>query len=349
MAITKTSKSLEMEPSQDGLAKLFFKSQFFAKTRWPPKDTDLSGQVAIVTGATTGLGLECARQLLDFKLSHLIVAVRSLERGESIAATLRKSHPKATVEVWLLEMESYESIQRFARRVDETLPRLDIAILNAGLIALDFRLVPSTGHESVIQVNYLSTMLLAILLLPILKAKHPAGRPGRLTIVNSGTSLYAKFPNHKERPLLKSFDDLSIMPWDPTERYWSSKLIGQLFFIKLFPHVDPDDVILNMVDPGLVKGTGLHRDAHGFFGYFYTFLKAISGRSMAAGASTYIDAAVVRGKESHGCSLMDWKIYPFAAFAYSPEGKAATQQLWEETLAGFEFVGAKGTLEGLSK
>ncbi|KAL1860408.1 hypothetical protein VTK73DRAFT_7354 [Phialemonium thermophilum] len=349
MTVIQTSKSLELKPVRDSVPMIFFKSQFLSWPKWAPKDTDLSGQTAILTGGTTGIGHECARQLLSLKLSHLILGVRSPERGEAVAVAFRKSYPDATIEVWSLEMESYDSVQAFARRVDETLKRLDIAILNAGLVAREFRKVPSTGHESTIQVNYLSTMLLAVLLLPTLKSKHAPGRPGRLTIVNSGTSLYAKFPNHKERPLLKSFDDTSILPWDMEERYWSSKLIGQLFLIKLFPYVDPDDVIVNMVDPGLVRGTGLHRDFDGLLGRILTFVKALSGRSLAAGASTYIDAAVLRGKESHGCSFQDWKIFPFAAFAYTPEGRETTEVLWEETLDEFKFANAREILESLAK
>jgi NAD(P)-dependent dehydrogenase (short-subunit alcohol dehydrogenase family) len=84
-------------------------------------------------------------------------------------------------------MESYDSIQAFARRADAELSSLDIAILNAGMQAADFNIIPSTGHEKLIQVNYLSTMLLGILLLPLLKANSPLG-PGRLTIINSGTA-----------------------------------------------------------------------------------------------------------------------------------------------------------------
>lgn len=83
-------------------------------------------------------------------------------------------------------MTSYESIQAFAARAESELTRLDISILNAGMTAVDHKLVTGTGHERVIQVNYLSTFLLAILMLPIAKDKAFGGRPGRMTIVGSG-------------------------------------------------------------------------------------------------------------------------------------------------------------------
>lgn len=77
----------------------------------------------------------------------------------------------ATINVWALDMESYESIQAFVRKCDAELPRMDYVVLNAGIGPIAFATTRSTGHETTIQVNHLSTALLTLLLLPILKAK----------------------------------------------------------------------------------------------------------------------------------------------------------------------------------
>jgi NAD(P)-dependent dehydrogenase (short-subunit alcohol dehydrogenase family) len=114
-------------------------------------------------------------------------------------------------------MSSYQSIRAFTRKADRELTRLDIVILNAGIIKQEFGIVEETGHEEVLQVIYLSTVLLSILILPILKMESPSGTPGRLTIVGSGVALNAKFPNRDEVPLLKSFDRQE--DWDSNERY----------------------------------------------------------------------------------------------------------------------------------
>jgi NAD(P)-dependent dehydrogenase (short-subunit alcohol dehydrogenase family) len=289
---------------------LFLKSQFWSTPQWPPENTNLSGKVAIVTGSNTGLGFECACQFLSFKLSRLILAVRSPEKGEAAAAKLRVQYPKALIEVWPLDMSLYRSVQDFVGRAESELSRLDIAILNAGLGKTKFDVVPSTSHEEVIQVNYLSTMLLAVLLLPVLKTKSPEGLPGRLTIVNSGLSLSAQFPNRQQSPLLSSFDDLKITPFDQGERYSTSKLLAHMFLYKLVDYVSADDVIVNLVDPGFVKGTELHRQATGITSAVIAGLKAATARNMKDGVSTYLDATVVKGKECHGCFLMDWQIRP---------------------------------------
>lgn len=286
----------------------FIKNQFCSKPQYPPEDADLSGKVAIVTGSNTGLGFECARQLLSYKLSRLIVAVRTASKGEDAAAKLRKQYPQATIEVWLLDMSSYESVQAFASRTEKELPRLDIAILNAGIAGSQFKIVPDTGHEEALQVNYLSTMLLTILLLPVLKDKSPTGTPGRLTIVTTMLSIIAKFANKNANPLLPSFDDKKN--FDVMDNYPKTKLLGQLFLWKLTDLVSSDDVIINMVEPGYTKGTELQRDAPIAVKAAMSVLKTVSARDVKLAVSTYLDAVIVKGKDSHGSILTNWEIAP---------------------------------------
>lgn len=302
--------SRDLAPQTSSWGSIFLSSQLRQKAQWPPKDTDLSGKVAIVTGANTGLGFECAHQLLSARLSHIIIAVRSEEKGKAAAKKLQTAHPNATFTVWLLDMSSYDSIREFVGRVESQLSRLDIAILNAGLSSPKFRLVPSTGHEETIQVNYLSTVLLSILLLPILKRKSPQGTPARLSIVNSGTSLRPTFPNSHQSQLLKSFDNIKTAPSAGMETYSTSKLLCHMFIYKLVDYISADDVIVNLVDPGMTKGTELSRDMHRVLSAVFAPVAAVISRTVEAGASTYLDATIVKGKESHGCFLMDWQIRP---------------------------------------
>jgi NAD(P)-dependent dehydrogenase (short-subunit alcohol dehydrogenase family) len=79
-------------------------------------------------------------------------------------------------------MLAYDSITAFAERA-KTLDSLDIAVLNAGVMKQTHAVASSTGHEDTIQVNYLSTALVALLLLPILKDKAKADEPGHLVWV----------------------------------------------------------------------------------------------------------------------------------------------------------------------
>ena len=288
---------------------VFFYNQFCAKPQWPAPNTSLSGKTAIITGGNTGLGYETALQLLGLKLSHLILAVRSLEKGEAAAAKLRKLYSKASVEVWQLDMSLYDSIQAFVHRVESQLSRIDIVLLNAGVIKLNFTTVKSTGHEECLQVNYLSTMLLAILLLPTLKSKGPpSGQPAHLTVVSAALTLAAKFPNRDANPLLPSFDDPKT--FDREENYNSSKLLAHMFLWKLIDYVSADDIIVNLADPAWCKGTELTRDVKGGMKVAVKLFGTSTGRTKKVGASCFVDAVVNKGKESHGCFLMSWKIHP---------------------------------------
>lgn len=143
----------------------------FTKYKPLSSNVQLDDAVAIVTGSNVGLGLEASRELLQLGLSNLIMGVRSEEKGNRAADALRRDFPRATISVWIIDIESYNSIREFAERC-ATLRRIDIVILNAAIAPNpSFTPVTGTGHELSMQVNYLSTALLDILLLPILKAK----------------------------------------------------------------------------------------------------------------------------------------------------------------------------------
>lgn len=285
---------------------VFFKNQFRSKPRWAPKSTDLTGKVAVVTGANSGLGLEASNQLLSLKLSHLIIAVRSAVKGEKAANLLRAKYPKAIIDVYQLDMSSYDSIKKFTTQLAQ-LQHVNIAILNAGVMSPKRKIVPETGHEEIIQVNYISTALLCILLLPILK-RSSTNDPGRITIVGSGLAFAAKFVSRNASPLLPALDNPDN--FDAADQYNISKLLGMMFLSKLADHVSADDVVVNVVDPGFVKDTSLSRDNSLVVSMLLAIFKSITARSVAIGASTYVDATVVKGKESHGCYIMSWEISP---------------------------------------
>lgn len=301
--------SKDMPPLTSSFGSLFIKNQFRTTLPSPPADTNVRGKTAIITGSNTGLGFESAKQFLRLVLSHLIVGVRSLEKGKAAVAQMREeTKSQAKIDVWIVDMESYQSIQDFALRCQAELPRIDIVILNAGLFP-DRQLTQSpNGHEKSLQVNYLGTVLLTVLLLPVLRSKRIDGSVPRITVVNMVMATLAKLPELKDRPLLQTLD--LGESWDAPNRYNVTKLLVQLFLAKLCDMVDPDEVVINMVEPGFTKGTDLSRGFTGVVGAMSSLFKKIAARPVELAATTYIDAAVVKGNYSHGCFLMNCEITP---------------------------------------
>lgn len=288
-------------PPVSGLA--VWASQFVSPQH-PPKTLSLEGQTVLVTGGNQGLGYGCAEWLVELGVSRIIVAAQSVPKGEAAAAELRKKDASVVIDVWEFNMLSYKSVQALGDRC-KTLDRLDAAILNAGATAFNYEKGPE-GHEKVLQINYLSTVLLATLLLPVLKAASQPGRPGRLTIVNSGTSLTAKFPQRHAESILAAMDDEQM--WDQMDSYSVSKELCHFWLFKLADFVKKEDVIVNLVDPGLVKGTQIFRELPGFIGTIFAGIKMMVGRTVRDGSSCYINACFVQGEDSHCSYVMDWKI-----------------------------------------
>ena len=100
----------------------------------PEQTSDFTNQTVIVTGSNTGLGLEAARLLLRLNASKVILAVRTISKGEAAAKSIISSCnvPGSRVEVWQLDMSNKDSIIALAKRA-AALDRLDAAILNAGV------------------------------------------------------------------------------------------------------------------------------------------------------------------------------------------------------------------------
>ncbi|ETS72924.1 hypothetical protein PFICI_15316 [Pestalotiopsis fici W106-1] len=317
----------------------------FTKPKPLPTDIRLTGKNAIITGSNAGLGAEAARQLLGLGLSHLIMGVRSQTKGEAAAQEPRKEFTGATIDVWVIDMNSYDSIRAFASRC-ETLSRIDIVLLNAGVLNGEFSTNASTGHESSLQVNYLSTALLTILLLPILKTRKstaPGARPPVLSLVGSDTMYMANWET--QGPVLRQFDEPSS--FDPLQTYAKSKLVLMLFVTKLADFVNSNDVVLQVVNPGMTASTGLSNNRSWMDQLMTRILHFLMARSTETGATTYVDAVVGKGVESHGSFVSEWTIKPYPVIWYEPEGKEITKRLWEETMEELNFVRASNILGNL--
>ncbi|KAL8940819.1 MAG: hypothetical protein Q9216_002608 [Gyalolechia sp. 2 TL-2023] len=326
--------------------KFLYRQFFLTPPATLPSQHNLQGQIGIVTGSNIGLGLEASRQILSLRISRLILAVRDLTKGELARRELARAAPWAIIDVWHLDMSNYQSVQDFARKCG-TLPRLDFAILNAGILKVELEINKSTGHDEVVQVNYLSTALLAILLLPILAdsaTRKSAKKPGRLTIVGSETAEWAKFQEKDSGgSILAAFNEPRY--FDLQDRYYTSKLLEEFLVVHLCRTVPSSKAVINVVNPGFCYGSGLHTEVTGVLGAVFGVYKRMIGRSTMVGARTLVNAAVVQGAPSHGKYLSDCAVAPFAPMVEGKSGEALEERLWSELMTELSFADTKAILE----
>ncbi|MCL6454211.1 MAG: SDR family oxidoreductase [Alicyclobacillus sp.] len=155
--------------------------------RWTAADMpELHGRVAVVTGANSGIGLEATRALAA-KGAHVILAVRSAERGQAAVRSIQDTAPNAAVEVVPLDLGSLESVRRFAEVVLQRFPTLDLLINNAGVMGVPFGRT-ADGFELQFGTNHLGHFALTGWLLPALLRSENA----RVVTVSSAAHLNAR-------------------------------------------------------------------------------------------------------------------------------------------------------------
>jgi len=188
--------------------------------RWRPSDIpDLTGRVAVVTGATSGLGTITARELAAHG-AHVVVTARSERRGEATLDRIRRAVPSASVEVRPLDLASLASVAAFARGLATDHDRLDLLVSNAGVMATPFARTED-GFELQMATNHLGPFALAGRLLPLLAAAPAA----RVVTVASLAHTWAAID-----PTDLAYERRRYLRW---QAYGDTKLANLLFAFEL--------------------------------------------------------------------------------------------------------------------
>ncbi|KAI9650699.1 hypothetical protein NHQ30_000721 [Ciborinia camelliae] len=329
--------------------KVFFHSQFFKPPPYPTQS--FADQTVIVTGSNVGLGLEAARHFYRLNCAKLILAVRSVEKGESakedIVRTVKQRTDADAIEFWPLDLEKTDSTLAFAERVKKTLPRLDILVQNAGINERSWSV--SEGFERTIQINTINTFLLTLSLFPKMnenKAKFPDSSP-HIVIVCSETHRMTTF---KEANAADIYEELNTeqqghdgqdrrFVLTDYNRYAVSKVLQILFVRELVERLNTiksptPPVIINLVNPGLCKST-LTRGHSAIFHVLAFIPYAIVARTAEVGARTYVLGASA-GPESHGEFMSDGEVQEVERWIYTDVGKKVQKKAFEQTMQVLE-------------
>jgi NAD(P)-dependent dehydrogenase (short-subunit alcohol dehydrogenase family) len=207
---------------------------------------DLTGKSAIVTGASSGIGVETARALAAAGAS-VTLAVRDTSTGDRIAAEIRDSTGNANVTVGALDLSDLASVATFARTWSGP---LHILVNNAGVMAVPELTLSPAGHEMHFATNHLGHFALAVGLHDALAV---AEKP-RVVSVSSG--------GHQRSPVVFDDIDYAFRDYEPFGAYGQSKTANVLFAVEATRRWADEGITANALMPGaILTQLGRHVDA----------------------------------------------------------------------------------------
>jgi NAD(P)-dependent dehydrogenase (short-subunit alcohol dehydrogenase family) len=175
---------------------------------------DQSGKRAVVTGANSGTGKEAAKRLAASG-AHVVMAVRTIAKGEAAREEILAAHPDASLEVRRVDLADLATVRAFAEGLTADGVPLDLLVNNAGVMTPPTRMTTADGFELQLGSNYLGPFALTMRLLPLLlTAPSP-----RVVTMSSGTANFGRI----------HFDDLQWeRRYSPSRAYAQSKLADLL-------------------------------------------------------------------------------------------------------------------------
>ena len=248
------------------------------------KQTDeLDGSVALVTGATSGIGFYTAFALAA-RGAHVFVTGRDAHRGETAASALRKRTGNCAVHFIASDHDTIAGNRELAERVSDAAQCLNILVNNVGGAVLD-RHETVEGHEQTVALNFLGPAALSTTLLPLL-CQRPRGR-----IVNVVCNAYALWKGDPFR------DFESRDCFRATHAFARAKLLNLLWTFAFARRLEKCGVTANAVDPGRAwtRGTQvLMPDLRSRRDFVWPLVREMQQRRSAAAAakvSAYVAAS----------------------------------------------------------
>lgn len=250
----------------------------------------LDGKVAIVTGASAGLGEECARVLMKYGC-HVVFAVRTLHKGQAVLKALQASMPGRKGTVMQLDTSDLDSVKSFVNEFLRLELPLHFLVMNAGIGGMSERKESTQGHELTFATNHLGHFLLHRLLEQTMLATGEVVGPARIVYVASeAQGLFANLGNGTAVENLR--EKIPPQHFHGLLTYAQSKALGVLTAIEHQKRLGASSsAIAIAVHPGLVPTQiFLKAGGSGLDAIFFGPLCKPVHKSLQQGAGTYIHA-----------------------------------------------------------
>ncbi|CAG8098390.1 unnamed protein product [Penicillium salamii] len=251
---------------------------------------DLADKVILVTGGNAGLGKESILQLAKHNPKKIFLGARSESKAQEAIKSLKSSVPNEVEITWIpLDLMSGESVRNAAEQVNAQTDRLDILILNAGVMALPPG-ETDLGHEIQLGTNHTGHFHLTKLLLPtLLKTAEQPGSDVRVVSLSSvGHNFAPAFETILDQEKLKNVNT--------NARYGASKAANILFAAELsrrYPSITSVSV-----HPGVIMTDlyGAMNERSSIAAMGHKFMSCV-GTSVSQGAYNQLWAAAGAKKE----------------------------------------------------
>lgn len=309
----------------------------------------MSGRTCIVTGSTSGIGIEIARLLAESG-AHVVMAVRNTSAAHDL---IRKWQSKRSVslpldiEVMELNLLSLDSVVRFCREWNSRSKPLHVLVNNAGIYKMGQpKKLSRDGYEEHIQVNHLAPALLSVLLLPSLVRESSS----RIINVNSTMHFFASI-------------DTDDMNYDSKESEFTSKdaysrsKLAEVMFSSILQMRLPaeKEVSVVCVSPGCVR-TNVTRDLPKFIQEAYhTVLFCLLNAHQGSWSALYAATDCFIPKYCSSLKADEWPVCAYISHGCRPMKPSAkahniqtARRVWDKTLdmVGLPSDAVERILEG---
>ncbi|OAX31784.1 short-chain dehydrogenase [Rhizopogon vinicolor AM-OR11-026] len=311
----------------------------FIREQWtelPVPTADVSRKSLVVVGANVGLGNEAAVHLAQLKPKSLLITTRDGVKCEQAKADIETRSGMTGIESWPLELTSFDSVRSFVNNFEAKGCTVDALIANAGVLTRSYAKT-SDGYETTLQVNYLSTALLSILMLPHLIKTGTHESASRLVIVSSNVHYIAHTLNGADKwdNIIEKLNDQAYCTSSSVmgDRYPLSKLLEVLFVRELSSRLPtPTMVAVSTVNPGFCHSS-LIRNVNPLLKLIFTIQNYLLARPTEMGSRTLVHPAIEPGeRERHGHYLSSCNVVEESDYALGAEGKEVSKRLWNETI-----------------